>query len=438
MKFSAGLLIWILCSFSLSFAQVTLLQESFETDGETSRYTSNSFNNPALSDVWDRTDQNPAPYHSQTITAGTRDGSWYWAGEDVFSGLGGSDAFVTLNAFNVSGFSSLDVQIALGISRFGQGRWENDDFMIVEYNMDAAGWNIIGLFRGNNPTNGLGGALFQDTDNSTVSFGPFGTEVTGTFADFTLPIPVTGTSIQIRVRTNCNGSEEPGFDNIRLRGIASANDAPVLANIEGAAINYNEGDPATQVSNTITVSDNDDVNLESATVSITTNFDATEDVLAFTASGGITGSYNPATGILSLSGTSSLANYQTVLRSVTYQNTDAADASDATRTITFQVNDGTDNSNLQTRDINISTSINTTPVALPFCESFETNGEGVRYESNNFTSGCSFAERGVAGTNGFGCFGEIIGGADGGFNFFTENTDFQPGGFTMTSQPYII
>lgn len=202
---------------SLSFGQTTLLQESFETDGEGSRYTSNTFNDATFSDVWERTNSNPHPYHGTTITAGTRDGSFYWAGEDIESELGtGNYGVVTLGAVNISGYTDLSVSVALGISRFGQDRWESNDYIIVESNIDNAGWNIIGLFGGNNLT--LGGALREDTDLSIGTFGPFGTEVTGTFSDFSFTIAGTGSSLQVRVRVKCNGTEEPGFDNIRIVG----------------------------------------------------------------------------------------------------------------------------------------------------------------------------------------------------------------------------
>lgn len=435
---------FLLIPFYQIQGQTILLQESFETDGEGSRYTSNSGNtggqSPPGNDIWDRTDQNPAPFHSLAIATGSRDGSWYWAGEAV-SDLAlnvGADGFMTLNALNVSGFTSLDVQIALGISRAGQGRWERQDVVRVEYNMDNSGWDIVGLFRGNDPTSDFtGGELAQDMDNDETSFGPYGTVVNGTFADFTLPIPVTGSSLQVRVTGTFLGSEELGFDNIRIRGIASANNAPVLANIEATALNYTESDPAMQVTNALTITDNDHANLLSASVAIDENFDMSEDVLGFTSSGGIAGSYDAGAGVLSLSGTASLADYQTVLRSVTYQNTDGIDASAATRRLRFQVNDGTDNSNFQDREIVITTNLNTSPAALPYCESFETDGEGTRYGSNHFSNGCQLAERGAAGTNVGGCFDEILTGANGAFVFNTESTDAN-GGFTLTSQPLDI
>ena len=56
-----------------------------------------------------------------------------------------------------------------------------------------------------------------------------------------------------------------------------------------------------------------------------------------------------------------LANYQTALRAVTYQNTDTDNPTTSTRTVTFTINDGTADSNTQTRAISIN-AVNDTPV----------------------------------------------------------------------------
>jgi hypothetical protein len=71
----------------------------------------------------------------------------------------------------------------------------------------------------------------------------------------------------------------------------------------------------------LALSDVDDTNIESATVAITSGFAAGEDVLGFTDQNGITGSYEPVTGVLTLTGSATLADYQTALRLVTYENT---------------------------------------------------------------------------------------------------------------------
>ncbi|MEQ9168487.1 MAG: FG-GAP-like repeat-containing protein [Fulvivirga sp.] len=124
---------------------------------------------------------------------------------------------------------------------------------------------------------------------------------------------------------------------------------------------YNEDDtPGVIIDGGLIVSDVDNTTLASATVQITTNFQTSEDVLEFTDQNGITGSYNAATGLLTLTGSSSLANYQTALRSVRYSNT-SQDPNNTNRTIRIRVNDGTINSNLATRIVEV-VPINDAPV----------------------------------------------------------------------------
>ena len=125
----------------------------------------------------------------------------------------------------------------------------------------------------------------------------------------------------------------------------AVNDAPVLAAIEGAATSYTENDTPLVITSTLALSDVDDVNLESATVAISGNFTTGEDVLIFTDQSGITGSYDALSGILTLTGSASIADYQTALRSVTYFNS-SEDPSDLTRTISFTINDGDVDSNI--------------------------------------------------------------------------------------------
>ena len=67
------------------------------------------------------------------------------------------------------------------------------------------------------------------------------------------------------------------------------------------------------------VNDADQAIIQGATVAITTGFIA-GDTLTFTNSGGITGSYNATTGVLTFTGNASFAQYQTVLDSVRFTN----------------------------------------------------------------------------------------------------------------------
>jgi VCBS repeat-containing protein len=144
--------------------------------------------------------------------------------------------------------------------------------------------------------------------------------------------------------------------------MVSTNDAPQLTN--SSTITYTENDPATIVNSLITVSDTDSPNLTGATVQITGGYNSAQDVLSFTPFGGITGSFNSGSGTLTLSGTASVPNYQTALRNVKYTNT-SDDPTTASRTVVFQVTDGTDASNTVSSTINV-TAVNDPPTAFAF------------------------------------------------------------------------
>jgi hypothetical protein len=149
------------------------------------------------------------------------------------------------------------------------------------------------------------------------------------------------------------------------------NDAPVVTTT-GSALAYTENAAATAVDSGLTVSDVDTATLASATVSLTAGFVSGQDVLAFTDQNGITGSWNAGTGVLTLTGSATLANYQSALRSVTYINT-SDNPSTATRTVSF-VNDGSASSAAATRDITV-TAVNDAPVVT-------TTGSALAYTEN--------------------------------------------------------
>ncbi len=135
--------------------------------------------------------------------------------------------------------------------------------------------------------------------------------------------------------------------------VLPVNDAPVLANIEAAAINFSEGDAPVIISSNISVTDLDDVNIDNARVFFSQNYQSGEDVLAFTNQNGIFGIWDASTGSLALHGTASITNYQAALRSIQYRNS-SSNPSTLTRTVSFVVNDGDFNSNIVSRQINIT------------------------------------------------------------------------------------
>jgi hypothetical protein len=146
--------------------------------------------------------------------------------------------------------------------------------------------------------------------------------------------------------------------------------SPVVTTTPGPGPVYTEGSLAVVIDNGVTVTDGDDLNLESATVAISTQHQP-DDELGFSNQNGIGGSYNSGTGVLTLTGTSSVANYQAALRSVTYRNT--GDNPAGGKSIAFKVNDGDTDSNTATKvvipmGLNDAPSITTTGSALAYAE----------------------------------------------------------------------
>lgn len=118
----------------------------------------------------------------------------------------------------------------------------------------------------------------------------------------------------------------------------NTNDAPTLS--AGASLAYTENGAPAVIDAGLSLADVDSAMLTGATVAISSGLTA-GDQLGFTNSGAITGSFNASTGVLSLSGSASLASYQEALRSVTFSSSsDSPTASAASRTISWRVNDG--------------------------------------------------------------------------------------------------
>ena len=152
--------------------------------------------------------------------------------------------------------------------------------------------------------------------------------------------------------------------------VVAVNDAPVLTTSGGSAA-FVAGDnaPSTPVAidSALTVSDVDNLTLNSATVTIGSGFSAGQDQLNFVANpgayGNITASYNASTGVMTLSSvgsTATTAQWQAALRSITYSNS-AVTPNSATRTIAFVVSDGTDSSTSSTKTVTV-TPVDQTPI----------------------------------------------------------------------------
>ena len=133
--------------------------------------------------------------------------------------------------------------------------------------------------------------------------------------------------------------------------VAAPNVAPSIT-ISATALSYTENAPATAVDDALTVTDPDSPNLVSARVSVSANFSSAQDVLGFESQNGISGVYDPATGVLTLTGITTRTNYETALRAVTYRNS-SDNPTVLARTVSLSVNDGTADSTVKTRQVNV-------------------------------------------------------------------------------------
>lgn len=139
---------------------------------------------------------------------------------------------------------------------------------------------------------------------------------------------------------------------------------PVLVGIEASPLAYKANDPAfppLPISSMIAITDPDSNNLTKVTIQITSGYqnDANgKDLLAFTDKTGITGSFDAASGTLTLTGAAYVGSYREALRSVAFSSS-GTNVSTANRILTIiATDDGAPNAGVSqpvTRTVTIST-----------------------------------------------------------------------------------
>jgi VCBS repeat-containing protein len=166
-----------------------------------------------------------------------------------------------------------------------------------------------------------------------------------------------GTTRSVTVKVNDGGLDSNGV--VKTIAVTPVNDPPVVT--AGGTLNYTENAAASVIDNTVTVNDVDSPNITSANVQITGNYVNGQDVLSFVDTANIHGTFDAGTGTLTLTGTDTLAAYQTAMRSVKYNNP-SDDPSTAARTVTWVASDGAASSSPVTSTIHVS-EVNDAPTA---------------------------------------------------------------------------
>jgi len=133
----------------------------------------------------------------------------------------------------------------------------------------------------------------------------------------------------------------------------STNMAPVLTSLEKSKLNYEKHSPPINLTDSLEISDKDNMDLFGAEIKIASNLKIDEDVLMFTDTKNITGSYNYETGILKLNGEETISGYINAIKSITYKNIKGDQASKFTKKIKFTVWDGIAYSDTLMREIDV-------------------------------------------------------------------------------------
>src|SRR5690606_22530223 len=125
--------------------------------------------------------------------------------------------------------------------------------------------------------------------------------------------------------------------------IAPVNDPPVIVSLEATILTVNAGEGPVQISTEFEVKDVDNELLTGAEIGFRRqNFVAGDDLLMFEDTPKITGSYDPESGILTLTGTATVAEYNAAIRSIRYDNVSSVFSSEEViKTISYTVSDGT-------------------------------------------------------------------------------------------------
>ncbi|KAA3651855.1 MAG: hypothetical protein DWP95_00380, partial [Proteobacteria bacterium] len=253
--------------FSAQAAEVW--SESFETDGQGTRYTSTPEFTDGGGDYWLRTDGVGLP-----ISAGAYSGyvgTYFWAAEDVDGEGGTAEPELNVTGIDISGVSGLSFSGLFAAGHKGgpgASKYDSTDFMKVQYQIDGGGY--------------LDGVCFNyepGTDTSPITNEPIGLDadcdgesdgvagrLNATLTEYGFAIAGTGTTLDIKVIVSVNaGDEELAFDYLVLSGdmgdvpptVSSTvpNDGAVgVAENTSITINFSEAIDATASAVTMTCS----------------------------------------------------------------------------------------------------------------------------------------------------------------------------------------
>jgi ELWxxDGT repeat protein len=190
-------------------------------------------------------------------------------------------------------------------------------------------------------------------------------QVLRTIAYQNTSVAPTTTARTVRVVTSDGGNVSSARD--ATVSLVAVNNGPTITG-NSTPLTFTENDAPIVIDSTITpieldsvafIGGSNQIALQGATISVTPWF-AGQDKLFYTPINGVGATINQATGVIRMTVTTTLVNYQAALRSIQYQNTSDNPTAGA-RVVTFSVTDGT-SSTSTTRTINV-VAVNDAPTA---------------------------------------------------------------------------
>lgn len=204
--------------FGPSLSASVLLLESFETDGNGSRYSVTGGFTDGSDDYFTRTDGFTEASGVPGFTG--FGGSYFFAAEDIDATENASGvAYLDFSSINLSGFPA--IQISLDMGAGSDSAFDSvDDHVLVQYRVDSGAWTNALAFQNNGQT--FNGPLLQDTDFDGI--GDLHELGLAMQTISSAVIPISGSFMDVRIDTlMTSGSEAIAFDNFQVVGVPEPN-----------------------------------------------------------------------------------------------------------------------------------------------------------------------------------------------------------------------
>lgn len=230
-------LLFTLFIFVSSFGQTTLYQESFETPTNGTNYFTSvpEFTDSTVSsggDFFTRTDGSDI---TAAYTVAGIDGAFFFGAMDIDGEGATLPVNLTTAPIDITSLTDVDFVILLGEDDDGVNQdWDGADYFHITYSIDGgADQNLLWVESEIAGTNGI---PKLDTDFDGIGDGA---EITATLTEYSLNIPVSGSSIVFKMEFNLNsGDEDIAIDNIRVvDGFAASPSITVTAPSSGTVFN---------------------------------------------------------------------------------------------------------------------------------------------------------------------------------------------------------